>query len=296
MDSPPSLNVATTIGAYQIGVLISYALLGMTTTQAYIYYSRFPKDPKILKFLVALVWSCEIAHAACIAHTLYTYTVQDYGKPELLNRIPASFVTSIFFTGLVSACVQGFFAYRIYVLSGRWYFLCILWVLSGLRCACAMVIFVAGLRHPESIINLEAEWGWAITTAWGVSVATDLAITGTLVLLLTRQRTNGQKKTVAVVDKIITWTIETGLLTSGCGIIILICFQLMKDNLIWAAAFVISARLFSNSLLASLNSRTTLRGIKAPHSRPALNSTGNVQIEIEMSKATESGYHNDGDF
>ncbi|KAJ6548861.1 hypothetical protein B0H19DRAFT_952761, partial [Mycena capillaripes] len=180
----------------QIGVLISYMLLGMTTTQAYIYYSRFPKDPKILKFLVREIMSCEIAHAACIAHTLYTYTVQDYGKPELLNRIPASFVTSIFFTGLVSACVQGFFAFRIYVLSGRWYFLqvCTLWVLSAVRFACAMVIFVAGLRQPESIINLEAEWGWAITTAWGVSVATDLGITGTLVFLLTRQRTNGQKK------------------------------------------------------------------------------------------------------
>jgi hypothetical protein len=39
-------------GAYQIGVLVSYALFGVTTTQTYIYYSRFPDDSLKLKTLV----------------------------------------------------------------------------------------------------------------------------------------------------------------------------------------------------------------------------------------------------
>ncbi|KAJ7708047.1 hypothetical protein B0H17DRAFT_1325068 [Mycena rosella] len=65
MDSAASLNLNTTIGALQIGVLISYVLLGVTTTQTYIYYCRFPDDSPKLKALVAAVWVCEMAHAFC---------------------------------------------------------------------------------------------------------------------------------------------------------------------------------------------------------------------------------------
>jgi hypothetical protein len=43
-------------GAYELGVLISYILLGVTTTQAYVYYSRFPNDSRKLKYLVAFMW------------------------------------------------------------------------------------------------------------------------------------------------------------------------------------------------------------------------------------------------
>jgi hypothetical protein len=40
------------LGAYEIGVLMSYAFFGMTTTQTYIYYSRFADDSRKLKSLV----------------------------------------------------------------------------------------------------------------------------------------------------------------------------------------------------------------------------------------------------
>ncbi|CAK5261810.1 unnamed protein product [Mycena citricolor] len=54
------------------------------------------------------------------------------------------------------------------------------------------------------------------------------------------------------------WTMETGLLTSAAGLVNLICFVTMKENFIWLACYVVAARLYSNSLLASLNSRVAL--------------------------------------
>jgi hypothetical protein len=39
-------------GAYQIGVLVSYMLFGVTTAQTYIYYGRFPDDSPKFKALV----------------------------------------------------------------------------------------------------------------------------------------------------------------------------------------------------------------------------------------------------
>lgn len=48
----PPFNANTTLGAVQIGVLVSTCLFGVVTVQAYIYSSRFPKDPRRIKFLV----------------------------------------------------------------------------------------------------------------------------------------------------------------------------------------------------------------------------------------------------
>lgn len=44
-------------GALEIGVLASYILLGVETTQAYIYYSRFPEDPRRIKLIVRALTS-----------------------------------------------------------------------------------------------------------------------------------------------------------------------------------------------------------------------------------------------
>ncbi|KAJ7788663.1 hypothetical protein B0H14DRAFT_3503961 [Mycena olivaceomarginata] len=50
------LNLNPNTGAYEIGVLLSYVLFGVTTTQAYLYYTRFPEDSRKLKALVVFVW------------------------------------------------------------------------------------------------------------------------------------------------------------------------------------------------------------------------------------------------
>ncbi|KAJ7859278.1 hypothetical protein B0H13DRAFT_2356172 [Mycena leptocephala] len=118
MDSAVFFDVNTTLGAFQIGVLLSYLLLGVTITQTYIYYSRFPDDSPKLKALVAFVLVCEIAHAICLGHTLYVDTISEYAHPERVQGAPPkSFTTAIFLSGLIGACVQAFFSFRIYGLS-----------------------------------------------------------------------------------------------------------------------------------------------------------------------------------
>ncbi|KAK6974319.1 hypothetical protein R3P38DRAFT_598345 [Favolaschia claudopus] len=61
MSSMPAMSFDAngTIGAYEIGVLISYVLLGITIMQAYLYFTRFPDDRVVLKCLVSFVWSVQ---------------------------------------------------------------------------------------------------------------------------------------------------------------------------------------------------------------------------------------------
>ncbi|KAJ7886340.1 hypothetical protein B0H13DRAFT_2535094 [Mycena leptocephala] len=303
MDSS-AFNPNITIGAYQIGVLISYVLFGVMTTQTYIYYSRFPDDSPKLKAFVAFFWVCEVTHALCIGHTLYTYTISDYGHPERLDNPETFLVTAAFFAGIIGACAQGFFAFRIYRLSEKLLIPILCWFMAFLRMLGAIVLLAtAGRKIPVKIY--EMHWTWLITALWSVSTANDLVITMALVTILVRQRTYAQRRTVALVDKLIVWTIETGMLTSSAAIAMLACFVAMKTNFIWLGIFAILSRLYSNSLLASLNSRTTLRAlneVSQPYSIPVglqswLSSSivneaqiGLASSEIQMTKVTQITY------
>ncbi|KAJ6572195.1 hypothetical protein B0H19DRAFT_1132904 [Mycena capillaripes] len=289
MESAVSFNVNTTIGALQIGVLVSYVLFGVTTTQTYIYYSRFPEDSRKLKALVGFVWLCELAQALCIGHVLYTYTISDYAHPErLLGAVPKSSAITVVFSAQVIACVQGFFSLRIYRLSNKMCIPVVIWVLVLTRLVMAIILFVLALEM-KSLLGVLIQSQWLATSLWIISTASDLAITVTLVILLRKQRADVRTRTAVLVDKIILWTVETGMLTSAWGIATLICFTTMKTNFIWIGLFVVASRLFSNSLLASLNSRAKLRAmneVSLPLSLHLTSTIGSPSANLQVTKIT----------
>ncbi|KAJ7836711.1 hypothetical protein B0H13DRAFT_2368591 [Mycena leptocephala] len=254
MDPAVSLNLNTTLGAIQIGLCISYVLFGVTTTQTYIYYSRFPDDSRKLKALVAFVWYVPfMAQGLCAGQALYVYTISDYGC--LFGPPPKSLATASFFSGVIGACVQGFFSYRIYVFSKKLFIPSLTWVMAVLRLLSGTAIFYITLRMTS--VRFPMRWGWFLAASWSVSAVNDVTITATLATILLCQRTYAQKRTLALMDKLVAWTIETGMLTSAMTIATLICFLAMKESYIWVAVPMVEARMFSNSLLA----RATLRAM-----------------------------------
>ncbi|KAJ7186957.1 hypothetical protein C8R46DRAFT_1058435 [Mycena filopes] len=281
---PPPLD--NTLGAYQIGVLVSLVLFGVMSTQTYIYYSRFPKDTRGMKVMVAGVWLLEFAQAICIAEALYEWTITSFGVPLFVP--PKTFDVSIFFSGVISACVQGFFSFRIYTLSRKMFIPIISWFLSFLRLVVGTAVFITAFRMT-SLPKFEAQFGWLITTAASVGVANDLLITVTLVTILRKQRDEVQARTVPLVDQLIVWTMETGLMTTVTSLATLLCFLTMKGNLIWGGIFVVVSRLYSNSVLASLNSRATLRAMNTGYPSVTLSSTMRSQTRNEPIKMRPIG-------
>ncbi|KAF7365681.1 hypothetical protein MVEN_00441800 [Mycena venus] len=287
MASVVTFDANTTLGIFEIGVLVSYVLLGVTATQAYIYSSRFPDDSFRLKALVAFVCLCEVAHAICLGHTLYAMTISDYGHPErVLGAVPKSFPTAVILSGIIGASVQGFFSSRIYRLSEKLCIPILCWTMSFLRVVLAIVVTVPLLRET-SVPKYEVQWRWALTAVWIVNTLNDLTIAVTLVIILIGRRKNvAHKRTTALVDKLILWTIETGMLTSVASMITLACFIAMKDNFAWVAFFSVSARFISNSLLANLNSRATLRAMDQVNMSLSFPTMGMpASNNVQMSKA-----------
>ncbi|KNZ74321.1 hypothetical protein J132_07178 [Termitomyces sp. J132] len=115
---------------------------------------------------------------------------------------------------------------------------------------------------------------------------------GVLVLLLVDvSRRNPRKVMKTIIDKLILWTIQTGLITS-CGTTIQLILFLVLDNYGWLAIFLIVPRLFSNSLMASLNARADLRSINEASGLDSnlnfdLQSTRQTRISIAMTSVRE---------
>ncbi|KAJ7066314.1 hypothetical protein C8F01DRAFT_1365869 [Mycena amicta] len=269
--STPAFDGNSTIGAMLLGTMVGAVLFGVTTMQAYMYWTRFPDDHWAIKATVCFIWLAEATHVGLVTNTVYELLIVDYGHPErLLERPPRSIIGYIFMTVTIAVSVQVFFSYRIYVLSQSRIIPFITYTLSFVRLAFGTSLFSVGLS-VTSVTQLITKWQWIGLVMWSLSAAEDVLITGTLVYLLMQQKGRVHKTTNAFLDKIIMWSIETGLLTSSFSLITVILFHTMPNNFIWIAFSTIEARMFSNSLLASLNSRSVLREIR---DRPKLFSGG----------------------
>ncbi|KDR74778.1 hypothetical protein GALMADRAFT_280164 [Galerina marginata CBS 339.88] len=251
-------DVHGTLGALLVGLLISCCLFGIVSVQAYMYYTQFPNDRTPLKIMVMAVWFCELVHCICICQSFYFFTVSRYGNPEALSKLPMTFDVAILLSAIIATIVQFFFIQRVRDLSGKPYIPMLCWTASSIR----FVLTIVGASNAFKMITLsqyEAEWDWLYITVLVVDALVDLTIAMSLTYYLKKQRVNAQKSTSYLIDRLTGWTIQTGLVTSLAAMCIPICYLAMRTNFIWLAIFLIWARVLSNSLLASLNGRTSLR-------------------------------------
>ncbi|KAJ7683081.1 hypothetical protein B0H17DRAFT_43875 [Mycena rosella] len=253
MSNNPDLNGS--LGATQIGAVLGTFLFGIETLQTYNYYGEFSRDSRTLKMTVALVWFLELGHTLSAWHALYSQTVTFYGQLQYISSPPRSEEMTILFAALLYTVVQAFFANRVRVLSGRWHIMLVACCLNLLRFFANMATL--GLLLHYSRVSILLEWRWLVSTALGLGIVVDILITVAMCHFLSRLRSS-DSKTRTMVETLILWTIESTILTSAASITQIILF-LTRTDLVWTCFYIIQAKLFSNSMLASLNGRRRFR-------------------------------------
>ncbi|KAJ7132477.1 hypothetical protein C8R44DRAFT_774091 [Mycena epipterygia] len=217
------------LGALEIGVLLSSTLWGVTTVQLYIYSTTPNNDPWWTKTLVYLVYIMESLHTIFSWMYIYRLTVTFYGVPAELGVVQWTLSASSLFDGLIGAIVQMFFAYRIQQFSKMWAITLVSWLGS-----------------------FAIKFGWMITASLSINLIVDIINTAALSFYLQRGRT-GFKQSDQILVKLVMWTVETGLVTAVAAAVQLILVPL------WIGISLFYAKLYSNSFLAILNSRTVIR-------------------------------------
>lgn len=259
MASNPGLGLNNTLGSLEIGILFATALYGSTCVQAVIYTEKKFKDAIWLRGLVGLVCLADTIHTAFIWFLLYSLTVINYGNVSSIDMSSWPLAMSIPLTSFIGASTQCFFAHRIRVISGSWIVPSIAWFGALLRIAFGFALgIMVVLRGQQSIGTYVHDYRWIIDVLLSINVSVDLLNTVASCFYLLRYRPPCPS-TRRVVDKLATYAIEIGSLTSLCAMAILACSLFLPDTLIYFSILMVYPKFFSNSLLTSLNKRTAFR-------------------------------------
>ncbi|KAH9884531.1 hypothetical protein C8Q73DRAFT_818634 [Cubamyces lactineus] len=123
----------------------------------------------------------------------------------------------------------------------------------------ALAAGIEAFRETSTVADFQ-RLNWLVAASYGLASVTDLTLAGTLVFVLHKSRT-GSKRTDTILDTLIKYTINTGVLTSLFAFIFAI---ILPGNLIYAGISIVGTKLYANSVLAvasvdhRLNSRRDL--------------------------------------
>jgi len=253
------MSIKLTLGALLIGSVASIYLSGTVVIQCLLYFQTFTKDKPRTKSIVAVVWTLDFAHTCMVIASNWFYLIQNFGVPGISDRIPWTVGATIALTAVLTIMVHTFFAHRVYSLSGKsWYITIPIGVLAICRVGFAMVT-TSKLIRLKSFNLFVHTYSWVFTLGLSLAVCVDILIASSLCYFLNKSRT-GFSSMDTVINSITLYTIETGLLTCIVTTLSLICWITMPTNLIFLAMHFAISKMYANALLATLNSRTRLRG------------------------------------
>jgi len=267
-SSPPHVALDQSLGLNYVAVLVAASLYGVSCVQAW-YYFVHQKDAWPIKTLVSAVMICDTIHQALLCHTIYVPLITDHGNFLALERLPWSMFASIAVTGLIGLLVQGFFNVRIWRLSRNVWLTGFIFIVSFT--GFCFSIFFAGL-----LLDARNESGWSPLKARSIGMrkllytihwiyfvvdvlqaACDVLITASLCTLLYRCR-GGFHRSNIMINKLLLYAVNTGCFTSTfafCAVI----FGITSPKTAIPGIFYFSLpRLYTNSLLATLNGRESI--------------------------------------
>ncbi|THU89991.1 hypothetical protein K435DRAFT_841597 [Dendrothele bispora CBS 962.96] len=291
----PPFDLGPTLGALELGVLLATLLYGTVLVQLFNYFHSQFQDRPAIKRLVYFIALIETLDTSLLWTYLYSRTVHHFGDFEMLAQPYWALALIVPLGDLAISGVQLFFAYRVYKLTQKRFYpvLCILFSMLRLVKGSAIAITMATEGSTVTIPGYVVKFKPLVLVALALGAGMDVANTIALCMCFVRRNGEAQARTRRIIDKLILWTIETGLITSLCGVLELILMATTdsSDDLMWIFFFFQSPKLYSNALLASLNRRALLQSLGQNVSVNAdsrlSSARRNVRIDVDIDHSGE---------
>ncbi|KAJ3565254.1 hypothetical protein NP233_g7744 [Leucocoprinus birnbaumii] len=230
-------------GPMLLGVVFNVLLYGIMITQIYLYYTTYKRDRAWMKLLVLAVFVADTINTLFDIWYLYESVITHFDDPAFLVKANWRFATDPATTGVIELMVQLFFCWRIWALTKNIFMIAAVGLLSIGGGICALLTTYEITQIPEFVRFQEFK---SVVIIWLVCASTaDILITSILVWYLSSD---------LMVDRIIRVTMQTGLLTSLLATLDLIVYLANPTGLHLMLNFPL-CKLYSNSLISSLNSR-----------------------------------------
>lgn len=258
-------RIANNLGPVLLGGLIALGLSGIVSMQAYVYFRTFKNDFARVRIPVIIVWMFDVMHSGLVCAGNWQYLIENFGDRDIIDWIPLAVALTVINTATITFIVQTFFTHRVLVLSkNNWFISGPMFLLAFCRLLAAAVS--TGLMvHLRSFDAFVTGYSWVFTFGLSSAATLDILITVSLCWYLAQNRT-GISSMDQVVDAIMIYTINNGILTCVCTVISLICWVVMPHNLIFLGIHFALSKLYANSFMATINTRETLREKSHPSS------------------------------
>ncbi|KAF8185666.1 hypothetical protein BJ912DRAFT_478945 [Pholiota molesta] len=263
-----STDIPKSLGALLFGGLFSSLLTGLVVIQVVLYLKVYPRDSNRLKSLVLSILLLDLFHTGFIWAALWSYFVENPGSATGVDTIHWNIALTVVITAVLTFLVHLFFAHRIFLLSKKSYYLVAPIVLLAVLRLVAASASTAEMLRLQTFTGFRSNFGWIFTAGLALSSLIDILITSSLFILLQSNRTEAASPIVnAVIDSLMRYTFETGLLTCTGTVISLICWLVMPTNLIFMGLHFVIGKLYANSLLVTLNTRDAVRRARSESSK-----------------------------
>ncbi|KAH9945915.1 uncharacterized protein BXZ73DRAFT_72808 [Epithele typhae] len=252
-------DIALLAGPPLLGHLFNYGLFGILSAQVYSYYNAFPTDPVSLKAFVYGLYAVEWVQVILISHDAFQVYGAGWGDLNALTSPQWLWFDIPIMSALVSATVQCFFAWRIFILSNSRILppFIVLPQIALMQCGAGVAtgVITGPALNNNALIQEKAKN--ALIVWLGGSAACDIIIAVSMCFLLARQRQGLASD--KLISRLITLSVETGSVTASFAALDLIfCLAFKHNNLHMLPAFMLS-KLYTNSLMLVFNNRTKLR-------------------------------------
>ncbi|KLO12206.1 hypothetical protein SCHPADRAFT_941393 [Schizopora paradoxa] len=249
----------TTSGPLLLGYLFNWGLFGVLSVQVYFYHLAFPGDRRSTKWLVFGIYLLELTQTIMMTHDAFgTYAVH-YGEVEFLYNLQMLPITIPILSALVSCAVQMHYGNLLRVLSGSKILGLTVAIFALIQASAALVqagqTIAIKDRFPLSRKSFVSETVWLAGSA-----ICDLIIASAMTFTL-MQKDTGLPATHALITKLVRIIVETGCLTAITTTVTLALFISVPDKAYYPCLTMVLAKLYSNSLLAILNSRIRIEGV-----------------------------------
>ncbi|PPQ72256.1 hypothetical protein CVT26_006983 [Gymnopilus dilepis] len=253
--------VDSTLGAVFVGFNISCVVFGVLTTQAYVYFQRFPLDRLPYKILVASLWCLELLDQVFIAYSVYFYAIKNFANPLVILRgkIIWTLIIQIMMGNLVGTIVKCCFAMRVWRFSKHnIYITGAIMIMILVQFGLAILYCVEAFRLT-SLIDV-SHLRLTASLALSAGPVTDILIAAALCYFLRKLRTGHRNRADTLVRSLSIYAINTGALTGAISSLTLILYNAQPDAFYFMASYFTLGKLYAISFLAALNTRKVVRG------------------------------------
>ncbi|KAK7030678.1 hypothetical protein R3P38DRAFT_2929869 [Favolaschia claudopus] len=263
------------------GMMVGCFLFGITISQSIIYFRNYKDDSLFLRALVASALLIDTFHFVMVAEGVHNWYLfcklpQNYAG---LAEFHWSLGASILATYLITSMVQALYIMRVYMLSKNWIISGFIGLLSVAQLAFGIFLWEE-LFETNSLAALHetrGQIGGSVELA--ATTLCDIAISAALWWYLHKGRT-GFANTEKMIDKLILYMVNLGLLTSVASLLTLILWLVMPHSFAFVSLTLIRSKLYCNAMLVTLNYRQTVR--TALHGGTTQQTTGRYFQDIDQ--------------